>query len=92
MPSAAPHLGPGEYTIAALLWLVLAGVIIAAWICLFEACWLAVPAPWGANFCPRPVEQGGLFTEELRNRELAALLTSVKSDLANRSPCPTPQP
>ncbi len=82
----------GEYRIAAVLWLSLAGLIIAAWIFLFKACWLTVPARWGANFCPRPVEQGGLVTEELRNRELAALLASVKSDVINRPPCPTPQP
>jgi len=82
----------GEYAVAAVLWFVLAGLIIATWIFLFETCWLTVPARWGANFCPRPVEQAGVFGEELRNRELAAVLAGVKSDLVNRTPCPTPRP
>jgi hypothetical protein len=80
----------GEYGFAAALWLVFAGLILAAWIVLFDACGLRVPARWVANFCPRPVEQGGLVTEELRNRELAALVASVKSDLTNRTPCRVP--
>jgi hypothetical protein len=79
----------GEYGIAAVVWLVFAGLIIAAWVFLLDACWLTVPARWGANFCPRPVDQDGLVAEELRNRELAALLASIKSDLTNRTPCPT---
>jgi hypothetical protein len=82
----------GEYGIAAVLWLVLAGLIMATWSFLFDACWLAVPTRWGADFCPRPVEQSGLITEELYNRELAALLASVKSALAERTPCLMPQP
>ena len=81
----------GEYAMAAVLWLILAGLIAAAWTLLFEACWVTVPVRWGANFCPR-LEQGGLFTEEQRNRELATRLATVKSDLTNRAPCPTPQP
>ncbi len=81
----------GERGIASVLWLVLAGPIVDAWIFLFEASWLAVPAGGGANFCPRPVAQGGLVTDELRLRELAALLVSVKSDLTTRIPCPTSQ-
>jgi hypothetical protein len=82
----------GEYAVAAALWSVLAGLIIAVWFLLFDACWLTVPIRWGANFCPRPVEQGPLFAGEVRNRELAALLATVKSDLVSRPPCPTPQP
>jgi len=81
----------GEYAIAAVLWLILAGLIIATWTFLFEACWLTVPARWGANFCPR-VDQAALFTEEARNRALVTLGATIKSDLANRMPCPTPQP
>jgi hypothetical protein len=79
-----------EYVIAALLWLVLAGLISAAWISLFEACGLTVPVRWGANFCPRPAEQRELFAEEWRSRELAGLLASVKSNLTNRTACSTP--
>jgi hypothetical protein len=79
-----------EYVIAALLWLVLAGLISAVWISMFEACWLTVPVRWGANFCPRSGEQREPFAEELRSRELAALLASVKSNLINRTACPTP--
>jgi hypothetical protein len=82
----------GEYAIAAGLWFALAGLIIASWIFLFETCWLTLPARWGANFCPRPVEQGGVFAAELRNRELAANLAGIKSDLVNRTPCATPRP
>jgi hypothetical protein len=82
----------GECAIAAALWSVVAGLIIAVWFLLFDACWLTVPIRWGANFCPRPVEQGALSAEGVRNRELAALLVTVKSDLVNRTPCPMPQP
>jgi hypothetical protein len=82
----------GEYAIAAALWSVLAGLIIAVWILLFDACWLTVPVGWGANFCPRPIEREALSTEEIRSRELAALLVIVKSDLLNRAACPVPQP
>jgi hypothetical protein len=82
----------GEYAVATALWLVLSGLIIAVWFLLFDACWLTVPARWGANFCPRPVEQGALFAGEARNRELAALLGAVKSDLVSQTPCPTSQP
>jgi hypothetical protein len=53
-----------EYAVAAALWSVLAGLIIAVWFLLFDACWLTVPVRWGANFCPRPVEQGPLFAGE----------------------------
>jgi hypothetical protein len=81
-----------EHAVTAVLWLVLAGLISAAWVVLFEACWLTVPGRWAVNFCPRPLQQRELFAEELRGRELAALLASVKSNLVNRMACPTPQP
>jgi hypothetical protein len=88
----------GEYAFAALLWFVLSALIIAAWTLLFEACSLTLPprwglpVGWGADFCPRPVGQAELLKEEMRNRELAAVLAGVKSDLVNRTPCLTPQP
>jgi hypothetical protein len=82
----------GQYALTALLWLVLSALIIAAWTVLFEACALTAPARWGADFCPRPVGQAELLKEELRNRELAAVLAGVKSDLVSRTPCLTPQP
>ena len=82
----------GEYAFAAVLWLVLSALIISAWTLLFEACSLALPAHWGADFCPRPVGQAELLTEQVRNRELTAVLASVKSDFVNRAPCEIPQP
>jgi hypothetical protein len=81
-----------EYAFAALLWFVLSVLIISAWTLLFEACSLTVPARWGADFCPRPVGQAELLKEQVRNRELTAVLASVKSDFVNRAPCEIPQP
>lgn len=81
----------GEYAFAAVLWFVLYALIISTWTLLFEACSLSVPARWGADFCPRPVGQAELLKEQLRNRELTAVLASVKSDLVNRTPCEIPQ-
>lgn len=77
----------GEYAFAALLWFVLSVLIISAWTLLFEACSLTVPARWDVDFCPRPVGQAELLKEQVRNRELAALLATVKSDFVNRAPC-----
>jgi hypothetical protein len=51
-----------------------------------------VPAGWRANFCPRHVERSSLVAEELRHRELVALLVSVKGGLTTRIPCPKSQP
>jgi len=82
----------GEYAFAALLWFVLSVLIISAWALLFEACSLTLPAHRGANFCPRPVGQAELMEQQVRNRELAAILASVKSDFVNRAPCEIPQP
>ena len=82
----------GEYAFAALLWVVLSALIISAWTLLFEACSLTLPGHLGADFCPRPSGQAELMDQQVRNRELAAVLASVKSDFVNRAPCEVPQP
>jgi hypothetical protein len=76
----------GDYAVAALLWLVLSAVIISAWILLFKSCSLTV-SRWGVDFCPRPMGQVELSKEQVRSRELAAVLASIKSELVNRAPC-----
>jgi hypothetical protein len=83
----------GEYALAALLWFVLSALIISAWTLLFEACSLTLlPGRPGADFCPRPAGRAELVEQQVRNRELAAVLASVKSDIVNRAPCEIPQP
>ena len=83
----------GEYAFTALLWFVLSALIISAWTLLFEACWLTVPARLGRGFLSASLwVRLSFLKEQLRNRELAAVLASVKSDFVNRAPCETPQP
>jgi hypothetical protein len=75
------------------LWLLFALFIVASWVLLFRACALNASLPWQElrDFCPRQIDQHQLIREELRNRELKALLFQLQSDLASRSACPEPK-
>jgi hypothetical protein len=83
---------PSRSLLAIALWILFAGLIVAAWILLFEACRFNLSTVWTRNYCPRTVDQAGLIAEELHNRELTALLARIRIDLASRIACPTNPP
>lgn len=77
-----------EFALAALLWFMLSVLIISAWTLLFEACSLTLlPGRPGGDFCSHPAGRAELVEQQVRNRELAAVLASFKSDFVNRAPC-----